>query len=188
MIILMDTLKYLAKKYNLNLSARLPLELPNVGRDDLAKLFAELGFTKGAEVGTWTGAYTTQLCKANNKLKLIGIDLNSKTPKKAVPSNCKLVKMTSLDAAKRVVDGSLDFVYLDGDTDLTSTISNLTAWSKKVRVGGIVAGHDFYRFRPKSGLHTREAVLVYIGTYRIAPWFVTSLTKERVRSWFWVKA
>lgn len=184
----MDTLKYLAKKYRLNLSAASPVELPNVSRADLAKLFAELGFTKGAEVGTWAGAYTTQLCGANDKLKLIGIDLNSKTPKKALPDNCKLVRMSSLDAAKRIVDGSLDFVYLDLDQNLTSSITNFSAWSKKVRVGGIVAGHDFFRYRPKNNVHTRAAVIAYAGTYRIHPWFVIGVAKERVRSWFWVKA
>jgi predicted O-methyltransferase YrrM len=184
----MDPLKYLAKKYKLDLSTKSPLDLPNVSRADLAKLFSELGFTKGAEVGTWTGEYSAVLCNANPKLRLIGIDLNSSTPKKNVPDNCKLVRMPSLDAVKRVVDGSLDFVYLDLNQDLSTTIANLSQWTKKVRRGGIIAGHDFYRFRPQTTLQTRQAVLAYTNAYHIKPWFVIGLAKERVRSWLWVNS
>ncbi len=184
----MDTLKYLAKKYKLALPAKSIVELPNVSRADLAKVFAELGFTKGAEVGTWTGSYTAQLCAANPKLKLIGVDINSSTPRKATPDNCKIVRMSGLDAAKRFVDESLDFVYLDINTNLTETMENLSAWSKKVRSGGIIAGHDFFRYRPQANVHTREAVMAFTGAYKIQPLVVVGLSKERVRSWFWIKA
>ncbi|MEK9200803.1 MAG: class I SAM-dependent methyltransferase, partial [Patescibacteria group bacterium] len=103
-----------------------------------------------------------------------------------VPSSCKLLHMSSLDAAKKVVDGSLDFVYLDADSDLASTIANITEWSKKVRKGGIIAGHDFFRYRARTNLHTRDGVLAYTSSYKIHPWFVIGLAIERVRSWFWV--
>ncbi len=184
----MDTLKYIAKKYKLNLASRAPIEIPKVSRDGLAKLFSELGFTKGAEVGTWTGAYTAQLCGANKNTKLIGVDLNSKTPRRIVPQNCKLIKMSSLDAAKKVVDNSLDFVYLDTNSNLAATLTDLTEWSKKVRVGGIIAGHDFFRHRPQNNVHTREGILVYTSTYKINPLFVVGYPNDRIRSWFWVKA
>lgn len=184
----MDTLKYLAKKYKLNLSARPPLELPYFSRAHLAKLFAELGMTRGAEVGTWTGSYTARLCGINSGLKLIGVDLNSATPKKTLPNNCKLVRMGSLDAANKIVDGSLDFVYIDDHADLTGGIASIAQWSKKVRVGGIVSGFNYYHYRPRPHVHTFEAVQAYTGAYRVAPWFVTGQTTDRVRSWFWVKA
>ncbi len=182
----MNSLKYIAKKYKLNLSSSSPIELPDVSRAELAKLFAELGFTRGAQVGTWNGTYTNELCAANDKLKLIGFDLNSKTPRRGMPNNCKLLKMSSLDGAKKVVDASLDFVYLDADSDLASTIANITEWSKKVRSGGIIAGHDFFRYRARTNLHTRDGVIAFTGSYQIHPWFVIGRSKERVRSWFWV--
>lgn len=184
----MDTLKYLVKKYKLAGPLKSPLELPNVSRGDLAKVFTELGFSKGAQVGTWEGTYTTQLCAANPKLKLIGVDLNSSTPRKVVPDNCKLVHMSSLDAAHRTVDGSLDFVYLDTNTNLTATMEDLALWSKKVRVGGVIAGHDFFRYRPETGRHTRQAVMAYTGAYKINPLMIIGLNKDRIRSWLWVKA
>ena len=45
----MNTLKYILKKYGLRLSER--IEIPNVGRDNLASLFSELNFKVGVEVG-----------------------------------------------------------------------------------------------------------------------------------------
>lgn len=184
----MDTLKYLAKKFKFSLPAGAYVDLPNLGQADLAKLFAELGFSKGAQVGTWQADYSAQLCAANPKLNLIGIDIDSSTPRRNIPDNCKLVRMSSLDAAKRVVDESLDFVYLDINDSLTPTLESISAWSKKVRKGGVIAGHDFFRFRPQSNLHTRQAVLAYTSTYKISPLIITGQNKERVRSWFWVKA
>jgi len=187
MIDSMDTLKYIAKKYRLKLEGQFPIELTKVGRNDLAKLFAELGFSKGVELGTWQGNYSAALCDANPQLQLFGIDLNSKTPRKAVPNNCRLIRMGSLDAAKRFVDASLDFVYLDGDHDLAATTNDLQEWVKKVRSGGIIAGHDYFRYRHTAQVRAYEAVIAYTGAYRIAPWFVIGREVDPVRSWFWVK-
>lgn len=183
----MDTLKYIAKKYNLDLSAKPPIELPMVGRADLAKLFAQLGFTKGVEVGTWKGVYTNLLCSANPKLKLIGVDLHSSTPQNTLPSNCRLVKMNSLAAARRAVNGSMDFVYLDTEHDLASTLADISEWIKKVRVGGIIAGHDYFRYRAKNNVYTRKGVITYTDTHHIAPWFIIGRNPDHIRSWFWVK-
>ncbi len=50
------------------------IEIPNVGRDDMAKWFAELGFTSGVELGVKEGVYSEVLCKANAALKLSSVD------------------------------------------------------------------------------------------------------------------
>ena len=184
----MDALGYLTKTYNLDLKGQLPIELPTMSRIDLAKLFTRLGFTKGVEVGTRTGVYTNMLCRTNPKLKLVGVDLHSTTPKNTLPSNCRLVKMSSLTAVRRVVNGSMDFVYLDTERDLASTLVDISEWVKKVRVGGIIAGHDYFRYHAKNNVYTRQGVIAYARTNHITPWFVTGRVTDRVRSWFWVKA
>ena len=40
-------------------------------------------------------------------------------------------------------DQSLDFVYLDSDHKYQSVKSEIEAWYPKVKVGGILAGHDY---------------------------------------------
>jgi hypothetical protein len=52
-------------------------------------------------------------------------------------------RKTSLEAARRVDDRTLDFVYLDARHDYDSVKEDLEAWFPKVRPGGIVAGHDY---------------------------------------------
>jgi len=183
-----NTLKYIIKKYGLSASGKSPVDIPRLGRAELARLFAELGFTKGAEVGVWQGDYTQVLCRANPNLSLFGIDLTSKTARNAVPSRCKLIRMASMTAAKKFVNASLDFVYLNTNHQLGDAIQDIREWSKKVRPGGIVAGYDYFRYRYRAQRYTYQAVTAYTGTYRVSPWFVAGREVDRIRSWFWVKA
>lgn len=172
----MQTIKYLLRRYG---------NPPTLGRSDLARVFAKQGMTRGAIVGTWNGGFADQLCSANPKLKLIGVDINNSTPRKAVPGNTKLLTMKSLEAAKKIVDASLDFVYLDTNSDLAATVADIAAWSTKVKPGGIMSGDDYYRYRAHTGVQTYEAVNAYVQAYHVGSLF---LTKDRVHSWFWFKA
>ena len=56
----------------------------------------------------------------------------------------KMMQMGSVDAAAQVEDGSLDFVYIDGNHDYGPVLADMDAWWPKVKPGGIFAGHDFY--------------------------------------------
>jgi hypothetical protein len=51
--------------------------------------------------------------------------------------------MLSAEAATMFENGSLDFVYLDADHCFESVWQDLSVWYPKVRIGGILAGHDF---------------------------------------------
>jgi predicted O-methyltransferase YrrM len=51
--------------------------------------------------------------------------------------------MLSAEAATMFENGSLDFVYLDADHSFESAWQDLSVWYPKVRIGGILAGHDF---------------------------------------------
>ena len=70
----MNTYQYILKKYNINPGRQYIIEIPNMGRADLAALFAELKFKKGVEVGVEQGLYSEVLLKANPKLHLYSID------------------------------------------------------------------------------------------------------------------
>ena len=49
----------------------------------------------------------------------------------------------SIEAAADFEDGSLDFVFLDGNHDYDYVKNELAAWYPKVRPGGIFCGHDY---------------------------------------------
>src|SRR3989338_11169389 len=72
----MDTLDFILNKFKINFhdKPRIPIEIPNIGRDNLADLFKELGFKIGAEIGVYYGWYSEKLCRANPEMKFYAID------------------------------------------------------------------------------------------------------------------
>lgn len=52
------------------------------------------------------------------------------------------IKDTAERAVKQFQDGSLDFIYDDGDHREEYVTNNLYQWWPKLKVGGIYAGHD----------------------------------------------
>ncbi len=210
----MDSLAYIVEKYKLDLQHPSPIEIPNVGRNTLAALFGELGFKVGAEVGTEKGIYADILCSSNVGVKLYCVDawecyvgyrdyLDPKvladayeTAKKRLkPYNVELIREYSMDAVKHFPDGSLDFVYIDANHEFPWVVQDVFYWSKKIRRGGIVSGHDYYRSIAKSSrCHVVAAIDGFTTAYKVYPWFLLG-TKAKVpgqirdnsRSWFWVK-
>ena len=129
----MDLNKFILEKYDVKVG-RLPVEIPDMGRNQLAELFAELGFIEGAEIGVESGAYSEVLCKANPKLHLNCIDawitykgyrdytrpetiagFYENAQKTLSQYNTTLIRKFSMDAVKDFKDESLDFVYIDGN-------------------------------------------------------------------------
>ena len=49
----------------------------------------------------------------------------------------------SLDAATRVPDGSLDWIYLDAMHTYDAVFEDLRAWAPKVKADGLILGHDY---------------------------------------------
>lgn len=206
----MNTLDYIIKKYNINTNGSMPIEIPNVGRNDLAVLLRELGFKVGVEVGVAAGDYSRLLCEANPQMKIYGVDpwqiyegytgykqrnMDSayERAKKllALFSNYEIIKKFSMDAIKDFEDESLDFVYIDAHHNDPYITKDIVEWSKKVRSGGIVSGHDY---SGRKDFDVIAATQKYTKDNNINPWFVlgpsakiAGLVRDNSRSWFWVK-
>jgi hypothetical protein len=96
-------------------------------------------------------------------------------------------------AAATFPDGSLDFVYIDGNHSLLDVVRDLTLWSRKVKFGGIVSGHDYIKLRRNLDFRVVEAVHAFTQARDIDPWFVLGRKKtlprelrDRERSYLWV--
>lgn len=201
----MTALKFILNKFNLSFddNTKMPIVIPNIGRNGLAQLLTELEFKIGAEIGVFEGDYSEILCKSNPKLKLFCID--PWTPHKGyvdyarkstlenafnlaktklAPFNAEIIKKYSQDALEDFLDGSLDFVYIDGDHGFQTCTDDINGWSKKVRVGGIIAGHDYGESK-NPNIKVHGAVNKYTKHHGIKPWFI--LTAEYPKSWMWVK-
>lgn len=171
--------------------------IENTNRQHLAELFFELGYKVGAEIGVLRGDYSEVLLKSNPNLKLFCIDPWAPFRKsgqvrmdwfyrKAVRNlnglNAEFVRKSSKAALSAFPDSSLDFVYIDGLHDFDNVMFDIIEWSKKVRSGGIVAGHDYIYLY---GVGVIFAVNAYTAAHSINPWY---LTKDNLASWFWVKS
>lgn len=203
----MDVLDYMVKKWNIDLNARLPITIPISRHRELVSLFREVGFKFGVEVGTEQGKFAEEICKANPEVKLFCVDpwqsyarykdirsqgkldaYYEEAKTRLAPYNCQLVRKTSMDAVKAFTDELIDFVYIDGNHDFEYVVNDVIYWTKIVRPGGIVAGHD-YRKEERNGsipFHVIQAVNAYTSSYHINPWFILN-GKDKCASWMWVK-
>lgn len=165
-------------------------------------LLKEFGLFKGVEIGVYKGNFTETLAKAG--LEVTGVDawkvyrdykdyeendLETKAYKeakgRAEKHGFKLIKAWSMDAVKVFEDESLDFVFIDGNHDFEHVVEDVAAWSRKVRKGGIVSGHDFFRNHHKR-FGVKEAIPAWCEAYQIRPLFI--IDKDQCRSWFYVKS
>jgi hypothetical protein len=201
----MRTLDTLTATFKVPTPAPSPVWLA-VGRLELSRLLAALGFTRGAEIGVWTGKWSARLCLDNPRLQMLAVDPwasydtyrdsrnlatvlttayeEATTRLRAFP--CTIVRKASLDAARDVPDGSLDFVYIDANHGDAFVQADLEAWAPKVRPDGIVAGHD-YLWRPgRPHIQVKAAVDRYVKDHAIAPLFV--LAADPIPSFAWVNA
>jgi hypothetical protein len=212
----MDTLNHIAKRFKLDLSTRrLPIEIPGTCRNDLPKLFDELGFKVGVEVGVEVGAFS-EVILSGSLVSLYCVDawqaypeyklrtsqahfdyLYAETQKRLVVFNsrCELIKKFSLDAVKDFKPKSIDFVYIDANHELPYVVNDLVAWSKIVRPGGIIAGHDYYTAKNDAMTHVMPAVHAVTDAYGIRPWFILGaqakeegVVRDQRRSYMWVKS
>ena len=219
----MSTLQQVLKRFNVKQDES-PIYIPGSRYKDLPKLLWKIGSRKGVEVGVRNGKYSQVLCSWMPKLKLYCVDpwedydeyperyiTNYETnhikaydnaKKRLAPYNCELIKDYSENAVKLFKDGELDFVFIDGNHSFQYVVADIALWSRKVRKGGIISGHDYFNTREvglalhnkdmkmakdkiKLLVQTKDAVDAWVKTNDIKPLFI--LTKERAKAWFWVK-
>ncbi len=113
--------------------------------------------------------------------------------------NYKILRKTSLEAMDDFEDNSLDFVYIDANHDFPNVIQDIHGWNRKVRSGGILSGHDYAHYAFHKYNHVKRALEAYTRSYGIIPFFVVgafnydegadgpTATRDRYRSWFWIK-
>ena len=191
-----------------------PAEIPDCSRDDLPQFFLDMGYKIGAEIGVDKGEFSEKFAKAG--LQLYAIDpwksyddytdsrgqerldfLHEHTGRVLAPySNAKIIRKTSMEAVEDFADNSLDFVYIDGNHQLKYIIEDIVEWSKKVKVGGAIAGHDYIYTNPRTQVgicHVIYALDAYTRAYKINNWYLLGRKKapvgekrDKLRSWMFI--
>lgn len=62
------------------------------------------------------------------------------------------IRATSVSASRLYDDESLDFVFIDGDHSYESVKDDINHWLPKVKIGGVIAGHDYGSYVPPNGI------------------------------------
>lgn len=97
---------------------------------------------------------------------------------------CVILREFSVDAAAMFADGVFDFVYIDANHHYESVRADIQAWLPKIKVGGVICGHDFTHglHLPHGNFGVEPAVLDHFPREELT----ITQEKNRWKSWFYV--
>jgi hypothetical protein len=98
----------------------------------------------------------------------------------AEDARVRVIRDYSVEASKKFKDGQLDHVFIDGNHAYPNVLEDMDSWWPKIRLGGLMGGHDFYNDTTKPHWCEVEAAVrrwteQHAKTFYICPcssWFV----------------
>jgi cephalosporin hydroxylase len=121
-------------------------------RETFKTLIRHFGLKTGVEVGVLHGYFSIELMEAGLE-DLLGVDIvedpNISNVIRDFYPRYSFSRSDSISASKQQEDNSFDLVYLDDDHTYKHVKEELRAWWPKIKVGGILAGHDFIEYDHK---------------------------------------
>lgn len=192
-----------------------PFEIPDCSRDDLPQFFVDMGYKVGAEIGVYKGEFSEKFGKAGLKLYAIDpwriykdygnprgqarLDFQYEHTKRVLApfKNVTIMRKASMEAVEGFDNESLDFVYIDANHEFRYIAEDLYEWTKKVKKGGIVSGHDYFYHKTGTGAdhwHVAYVLKAYIGAFGISNWYLLGRKdarkgekRDKWRSWMFIK-
>ena len=132
----------------------------------LADVINERGYLGGAEIGCAGGRTTGYVLQNCPKVFLYAVDLWKPVPPeigggrqywdwkfdciwnkfrrtiKLYKNRIIILRGISWEMADSVPDNLLDFIFIDADHEYNSVIKDIKAWTPKLKLGGMISGHD----------------------------------------------
>jgi len=122
------------------------------------------GYKRGVEVGVKEGRFISYILNTDSKLHMIAVDPWESQPEgnenynewdfdliykqyknriKPFKSRVLQMRMYSQKAANLITNESVDFVFIDAQHDYESVKRDINSWLPKIRLGGLICGHDY---------------------------------------------
>lgn len=168
-------------------------------------MLKDRGAKVGVEIGTDHGQYAQQLCEGIPGLKLYCVDpylayqegeevhtqedmeqIYKEAKDRLTPYDCKILRTDSVGALWDFQENSIDFVFIDGNHEIDHVYEDIYQWTKVVKLGGIVAGHDYKKDEIRK-YGVIEAINNYTKNYNINPWFVLHAGGKLTDCWMFIK-
>ncbi len=128
---------------------------------------------KGVEIGSFVGRYARHILDnwkgtlylvdpwrepekgsdvegSSNDVVTPEVMLQATKVLKGVEDRAIMIRALSHQAVDLFQDGSLDFIYIDGDHSYEGAKRDIKLWFPKVKKGGLVAGHDYLRLKKEN--------------------------------------
>jgi uncharacterized LabA/DUF88 family protein len=164
------------------------------GRNSLSTLFKGIG----AEIGVEKCKYSEVIMETACEMYAVDLwknygnyrqhvsdqeyeEIFASAKKRMAGKDVHFVRMDSVAAAS-VIEGELDWIYIDAAHDRDSVTRDMEAWYPKLKSGGIFAGHDYVA---KKGFGVIGAVDAFCLKHNIDELVIYS--GDRSPSWMFVK-
>jgi len=206
-----ETERFILDRFKLNQGTeKWPRVIKDLNREGLIELWRDLGYKIGAEVGVQYGEFSKAILKGIPGSKMYLVDPyydyagsknhNGRHPEIKDVAHKTLRKYNGIwiqekseTAFNKIIDKSLDFVYIDGNHDYDFVMLDILLWQRKVRRGGMVCGHDYQTDKNPKTRHVKVAVDNYTSLHQISPVYLTDIKNQKTpadrhASWFWVKS
>lgn len=104
------------------------------------------------EVGVYNGHSISYLAQKNKSSKIWAVDLfdlgyidtyKTNLENAGVRDIITDIRGLSWDGALHFNDNSIDFCFIDADHTYESVTKDIQSWFPKVKIGGIISGHDY---------------------------------------------
>lgn len=180
--------------------------------DFLSTLMLEQGYKTFVEVGCKSGRTTGHILANVPDSRVIAIDPWMKQEASTDPTKetyeawdfekierefwanvgehrerCQMLRTTSEDAARTFsetglnVDGT-DLVFIDALHDYEHVKQDIALWWPKVRIGGMLTGHDFNHKWPGVERAVAESFnLMHVGVAPDSVWFIVKVSEDQFR-------
>lgn len=138
-------------------------------REKYAGFLSQYPHARGAEIGVLQGAnaisllinlpdlellYCVDNWSWNHRENMIKYFENMEPYKGRI----RILHMKSTDAHIHVEDGSLDFVFIDANHRYENVITDIVCWIPKIKIGGIISGHDYIHYETACAYDVKGAV------------------------------